>query len=102
MHRIWKGVSTISFDEFFTIRDHQKNTNAEIEVKKYKKAFAKNTFAHRMHKYWNYLSLEIRNKSAGLFKKEIKDLLKNKKRRQDLLNFGLRSPISGAPLGIYE
>ena len=83
MHRIWKGVSTISFDEFFTICDHQKNTNAEIEVKKYKKVFAKNTFAHRMHKYWNYLSLEIRNKSAGLFKKEIKDLLKNKKRRQD-------------------
>ena len=96
MHRIWKGVSTISFDEFFSICDHQKNTNAEIEVKKY------NTFAHRMHKYWNYLSLEIRNKSAGLFKKEIKDLLKNKKRRQHLLNFGLRSPISGAMPGIYK
>jgi hypothetical protein len=51
MHRIWKGVSTISFDEFFTICDHQKKTDAEIEAKRYKKTFAKYTFAHRMYKY---------------------------------------------------
>jgi hypothetical protein len=71
MHRIWKGVSTISFDEFFTICDHQKNTEAEIEAKGYKKAFAKNTFAHRMHKYWNSLTRETRNLPAGIFRKEI-------------------------------
>jgi hypothetical protein len=43
MHRIWKGVSTISFDEFFTICDHQKKTDAEIKAKRYKKTFAKYT-----------------------------------------------------------
>jgi hypothetical protein len=41
------------------------------------------------------LSLETQNQSAGLFKKEVKDLLKNDRRKQHLLNFGLRSAISG-------
>ena len=103
MHRIWKGVSTISFDEFFTICDHQKKTDAEIEAKRYKKTFAKYTFAHRMYKYWNSLSRETRNLPPGIFKKEIKNMLmKNDRRKQRFLNFGLNTAISGAPPSIYE
>jgi hypothetical protein len=103
MHRIWKGVSTISFDEFFTICDHQKKTDAEIKAKRYKKTFAKYTFAHRMYKYWNSLPRETRNLPPGAFKKEIKNMLmKNDRRKQRFLNFGLNTAILGAPPSIYE
>jgi hypothetical protein len=77
-------------------------TNKEIEAKVFKHSFAKHTFAHRIHKYWNYLSLHTRNLSPELFKREIKTLLNTKRHRQKLLNFGLDTPISSAPPGIYE
>ena len=103
MHRIWKGVSTIDFDEFFTICDHQKRTDAEIMAKRYNKTFAKYTFAHRMYKYWNILPCETRNLTPGAFKKEIKSILtKNDSRKQRFLNFGLKTAISGAPPSIFE
>jgi hypothetical protein len=41
MHRIWKGVSTISFDEFFTICDHQKNTEAKNRSERVQKGVCK-------------------------------------------------------------
>ena len=83
MHRILKVVSTIDFDEFFTICDHQKRTDAEIMAKRYNKTFAKYTFAHRMYKYWNILPCETQNLTPGAFKKEIKSILtKNDSRKQ--------------------
>ena len=102
MHKIWSGLSTIDFDEFFSISDLQMATNKEIEAKVFKHSFAKHTFAHRIHKYWNYLSLHTRNLSPELFKREIKILLNTKRHRQNLLNFGLDTPVSNAPPGIYE
>ena len=102
MHKIWSGLSTIDFDEFFSISDLQRGTNKEIEAKIFKHSFAKHTFAHRIHKYWNYLSLHTRNLSPELFKREIKILLNTKRHRQNLLNFGLDTPVSSAPPGIYE
>jgi hypothetical protein len=105
MHRIWKDVSTIDFDEFFTICDHQKRTDAEIKAKRYKKTFAKYTFAHRMYKYWNSLPKpqNLQNLTPGAFKKEVKSILtKNDRRKQRFLNFGLKTAISGAPPSIFE
>ncbi len=103
MNRIWKGVSTIDFDEFFTICDHQKRTDAEIMAKRYNKTFAKYTFAHRMYKYWNSLPCETRNLTPGAFEKEIKSILtKNDSRKQRFLNLGLKTAISGAPPSIFE
>ena len=103
MHRIWKGTSTVDFDEFFSICDHQKKTDAEIRAKSYNKTFAKYTFAHRIYKYWNLLPINTRNLTPGAFKKEVKTILMGndiKKRR--FLNLGLRTAISGPPPSISE
>jgi hypothetical protein len=102
MHKIWCGQSTIDFDEFFSISKLQKATNKEIEAKTFKHTFAKHTFAHRIHKYWNYLPLSTRNLSPELFKTEIKLLFNSKKHSQKLLNLGRETQITGAPLGINE
>ena len=103
MHRIWKGVSTVDFDEFFTICDHQKKSDAEIRAKRYDKTFAKYTFAHRIYKYWNLLPSNTRNLTPGAFKKEVKDILmRNDSKKQRFLNLGLRTAISGAPPSISE
>ena len=93
MHKTHSGESTINFNEFFTISDHQKDSNEEIGAKKYTKAFAKSTFAHRIHKYWNYLPLRTRNLPPVPFKRALRDLMKNKRDRQYLLNIGLKTPI---------
>ena len=77
-------------------------TNKEIEAKTFKHTFARHTFVHRIHKYWNYLPLSTRNLSPELFKSEIKSLLNTKKHRQKLLNLGRDTQITGAPPGIYE
>jgi hypothetical protein len=103
MHRIWKGVSTINFDEFFTICDHQKKSDAEIRAKRYDKTFAKHTFAHRIYKYWNILPCDTRNLTPGAFKKEVKSILmRNDSRKQRFLNLGLKTALSGAPPSIFE
>jgi hypothetical protein len=102
MHKIWRGQSTIDFDEFFSISELQKTTNKHIEAKTFKHTFAKYTFAHRIHKYWNYLPLSTRNLSPELFKNEIKLLFNSKKHSQKLLNLGRETKITGAPLGINE
>ena len=102
MHKIWCGLSTIDFDKFFSISKLQMATNKEIEAKTFKHTFAKHTFVHRIHKYWNYLPLSTRNLSPELFKTEIKSLLNSKKHSQKLLNLGRETQITGAPLGINE
>jgi hypothetical protein len=53
--------------------------------------------------YKTYILPRISYYPAGIFKKEIKDtLIKNDRRKQHFLNFGLNSAISGAPPGIHE
>ena len=85
--------------------EHQKRTDEKIHPKKYKKKFAQHSFGRRVQKYWNLLSLDVREMKREKFKTEIKDLMINKKKahkRQKMLNFGLAKPIKLDPPGIYE
>ena len=102
MHKIWTGRSTIEFDEFFSMSDHQRKTNAELTVRKYKLQFPKHSFANRIVDYWNLLPLETRNMRIGMFKKEMKEILKSRTRSKKLLDIGNRDAVSGNPPGIYE
>ena len=102
MHKIWTGRSTIEFDEFFSMSDHQRKTNAELAVRKYKLQFPKHSFANRIVDYWNLLPLETRNMRIGMFKKEMKEILKSRTRSKKLLDIGNRDAVSGNPPGIYE
>lgn len=100
MHKIRHGLSPIDFDEFFTISDLEKTTSEKITPKPFKLTFAKHSFFYRIHNYWNYLPLAIRNLKPEPFKVKIKSIFTDKKwsrHRQNLLNFGLDTPISGPP-----
>ena len=100
MHKIRHGLSPIDFDEFFTISDLEKTTNEKITPKPFKHAFAKHSFFYRIHNYWNYLPVAIRNLKPEPFKVKIKSIFTDEKwsrHRQNLLNFGLDTPISGPP-----
>ena len=105
VHKIKHDKSTIKFDDIFEMSEHQKRTDEKIHPKKYKKKFAQHSFGRRVQKYWNLLSLDVREMKREKFKTEIKDLMINKKKahkRQKMLNFGLAKPIRLDPPGIYE
>ena len=104
MHKIRHGNSPINFDEYFEISDLEKSSGEKIEPRPYKsvtrKMFAMLLFTQRIEKYWNYLPKKTRNLPIEIFNKELKELLmdkKNQRHRQNLLNFGLDTPIVGGP-----
>ena len=100
MHKIRHGLSPIDFDEFFTISDNEKTTTEKIKLKGSKLTFPRYSFTYRIQKYWNYLPVKTRNLSPELFKKKIKSIFTDKKlerHKQNLLNYGLDTPISGPP-----
>ena len=105
MHQIKHGKSPVDFDEFFTISDIEKNGNEKIKPNPFKHSFAKHSFTRRIHMYWNYLPVKTRNLPSALFKAKLKEIFTDKKfewHKQNLLNFGLDTPVLGPPPGINE
>ena len=105
MHQIRHGRYPVDFDEFFTISDIEKNVSKKITPNTFKHLFAKHSFTQRIHMYWNYLPVKTRNLPRALFKERVKEIFmdeKDRRHRQNLLNFGLDTPVLDPPPGINE